>query len=62
MEIYGKEVERTLCWNCFKILGRSYEKENEMKEKSLLWDYHTNTISLDNKTISPYNEDIVLSS
>jgi|WetSurMetagenome_2_1015567.scaffolds.fasta_scaffold79551_2 hypothetical protein len=57
MEIDGEEVERTLCWNCFKILKRLYEKEHGM-----LWDYHTNTISVDNKTISPYHEAIVLSS
>jgi hypothetical protein len=51
----------TLCWICFKILSRQYERTQQLRDKSMLWSYHNNTIPVDRNTISPLDEHIVLS-
>jgi hypothetical protein len=59
-EVEDKMKEQSICWDCYKILRVLFE-DKERLQKAMLWYYHSNTIQVDNNTISPLKQNIVLS-
>jgi hypothetical protein len=59
-ECITMEEGMTICWTCYKILRHQYEKMQKLRDQSMLWKYHSNTMPVDKNTKGPYNEDVVL--
>jgi hypothetical protein len=59
-EFYTGEKGMHLCMRCFKILRHQFEKIQQLKNQSMMWKCHSNTIAVDKSSKSSWDDDIVL--